>query len=261
MTRELSVFTDQEQLTAVTSLRVSGEGSRAMLCELGGGILRFSDMIFPGAGQDAIMAQKFEREAEGKGAHFDVYGTLLSADYPWLAVYNLGGTATIRTVTLPEDLAAIYDKTYPEPTDTAYEARRHFAGIAFTVPDAAVSTGVLRPRTGLVLPQRVDGPHIVHEVTPFRADVAGEFVKMMVPSSDDEAKATLAGLGYVSLDELVTRGLDSVAGTVSEISGGEISPAGFVVETDEEEEPLLLLSRIRRSTGWSRGGLSTQRFD
>jgi hypothetical protein len=96
---------------------------------------------------------------------------------------------------------------YPGPTDEAFEARRHFSAITFQAPNTETFTGKLQPGTGLVLPQHPNGPHIIHDITPTNPKNPGEFIKLAVPSSDEEAVEELTSRNYVTLDELITRGL------------------------------------------------------
>lgn len=211
MARQLEAITDPVQLTA--ELDHILDSVSLLLVELDGGLLRFSERVFPDADTGHVYAQKFQREAEGIGPHFDLYGSLVDSEYPYLGVYNLRGENDLKTVKLPDDLAKSYAENYPEANNEAYEARRHFGAIALGSPRLDVATGRFNPGMGLIFPQSERGAQIVHEVTPLDSSEPGEFVKLTVPL-DEAATDKIEEIGYITLDELVTK---SLGATIKEI--------------------------------------------
>jgi hypothetical protein len=183
----------------------------AFLAELGRGALRFATATFPEASVDQIYAQLNERESEGRGPHFDIYHESLHDDYPWLGVYNLSGTCAVSAAKLPEDMAKQYAELYPEPNEAARKARRHYGALVLGAETSRVGTGTLKPDMGLVLPQRPDGPHILHEVIPQDPSRPGSFIKMIVPKDDENTLATFSAEGFVLLDQLLTENMLTLA--------------------------------------------------
>jgi hypothetical protein len=209
---ELEIIRTPEALTDKVLSIPTDSHPEAFMTELGGGVLRFAEAAFPNTDRERIFVQSNDREPEGRGPHFDVYGKLLNEDYPWLAVFNLSGLALLSAMDLPEDLAKSYFDRYPVPTDAAFDARRLFSLIALQVPDAEtdVSMAQVGPGSGFVLPQKIEGPHIVHDIVPTDAQNPGKFVKLVVPASSNEAKTRMKDGGYEPLDELLTRGIGGV---------------------------------------------------
>ncbi|GEM_PF-5400023 len=176
--------------------------------KLGGGLLRFAGALYPGVAAEDVYAQVHDREPEGRGAHFDVYDSVLAPDTPWVGVYNLAGRVSLRAAKLPEDLADSYLSRFPDPTtEAAYTARREFSAIAFLQPDTDVLEGVIEPGMGMVLLQRAGSPYIIHELTPQDENHPGKFVKLVHPAANVQAKRRLKGKSYTPLDELVTTNL------------------------------------------------------
>ncbi|HVV25901.1 MAG TPA: hypothetical protein VHC21_02620 [Candidatus Saccharimonadales bacterium] len=195
----------------------------AFLAQLGRGAVRFAEATFPGASSvDQIYAQFNERESEGRGPHFDIYNEGLDENYPWLGVYNLAGTCEVAAATLPDDMAKQYAELYPEPNEAAHAARRHYGALVLGADTSRVGTGTLEPDMGLILPQRPQGPHIIHEVVPKNAADPGAFIKMIVPKKDEENLELIGEQGFMLLDELLT---------------GAIEPA----ETENDFEPTSIL--------------------
>lgn len=220
MSLELPVITDPSELTkAVTHIRTA-ENPGAIMSHLGGGILKFAGATFPDINTEDIYAQSNNREPEGRGAHFDVYGSFLDKNYPWLGLFNLAGRASLTTVTLPDELAKIYFDMYPTPTDEAFDARRHFSAIALGSKKAEITSGTLTSGTGLVLPQKDIGSHIVHDIVPEDPNQPGKYVKLIVPSGTEEANDRMRRGGYKPLDELLSEGL----GLTIETDTGEKFP-------------------------------------
>lgn len=201
-----------ELAEAVQAIRAEDE-PHAFMCELGGGLLRFANAAFPGAGEAKVFAQPNEREPEGRGAHFDVYADFIEEAYPWIGIFNLVGRATVKTTVLAPGLADNYFASFPDPTDEAFEARRHYSSIALAASNAKVYEGIFQAGTGLVLPQRKQGPHIVHDVIPNDGTVPGGYIKLVVPSTTEEAQSRMKSGGYKPLDELVTK---AAAGLVTD---------------------------------------------
>lgn len=238
MAAEIPIITNPGELTE-SVLRIRGDRDpAAVMCELGGGILRFAVAVFPAVAPDKIYAQYNHREPEGRGPHFDVYGAFLDEDYPWLGLYNLAGRVSLRTVSLPEDLSKVYAEMYPAPTDEAFDARRHFSAIALGDSKAKIATGTLDAGTGLVLPQKITGPHIVHDLVPENPDHPGKYVKLIAPNGSPEANERMNRGGYKPLDELLSEGL------------GLALEKGHVDEfADDTDEPLGLQRPGRRPRG------------
>lgn len=207
MAGELQVIKDAPELSTYVKSLNQDDNAQAVLCELGGGLLKFAEAAFPDADNSDIYAQHNEREPEGRGAHFDVYGDYVKKEYQWIGIFNLAGKAAVSTLVLPPELASSYFVSFPEPDDNAFEARRHYSAIALMTPGAKILTGRFNPATGLVLPQRKHGPHIIHDVVPSDKDNPGKFVKLVVPSNSKDAKDKIKSGAYEPLDEFVTRSL------------------------------------------------------
>jgi len=210
MANELQLFTNRSELTAHVNQEDKDSFDNAVLCELGGGLLRFTEATFLGVDPDRIYAQPNEREPEGRGPHFDVYANYVDQEHRWIGIYNLAGRTTVKTTVLAPELADIYFKTFPEPTDVAFEARRHFAEIALATPMAKIYTGRLDPGVGLLLPQRAEGPHIIHDIIPDDIQDPGKFIKLVVPSGEKEAMKKMSDGGYKPVDQLISEGLGAV---------------------------------------------------
>ncbi len=181
------------------------------ICRLGGGLLNFVEYVFPEAESRNIYAQLNVREPEGRGAHFDVYAPYLDRHYPYVAVYNLAGKVSVRTTVLPSVFADNYFANFPEPTDLAYDARRRFADLALMTPGAVIYEGELEPRTGLILPQKREGAHHVHDVVPVSPVQPGYFVKLAVSSGGQESLELLRQGEYEQFDDFVTKAVDAFA--------------------------------------------------
>lgn len=184
----------------------------AVVCDLGEGALRFVGLAFPGIRQsNRVFVQAFERDPEGSGPHFDLYGGLVDSRFPWLGVYNLEGNNALTVATLPSELAERYERTYPEPTAEAHDARRSLSAITLADPSVRVRTGSFVPGMGLVLPQRPNGPHTIHEIVP-TGEQPGRYLKMLVPPARSRsAREALTEMGYKTLEELVTTSLGRAA--------------------------------------------------
>ncbi len=225
------------------------DAQNIVLADLEGGLINFSKVIFGDVSASVIFAQKQQREAEGIGPHFDVHDDLVDNRYPFVGVFNLSGENKVRAVKLPDELAKIYRDTFPDADDAAYDARRHFGAIAFEAPNADVVEGRLSPGMGLVIPQGIHATQIVHEVTPLNPSMPGEFIKLTIPSRE-EAKQTIMNIGYVCLDELVTRGLSegTEAPQIGAIKFGHLGITTVSTNVDKKRRPLRD-TRTRRSSG------------
>jgi len=171
------------------------------------GLIAFAEAAFPDTPPSNIYAQMNDREPKGRGAHFDVYQGFIDENREWIAIFNLAGEAALRTAVLSPELSQIYFDTFPEPTDEAFEARRNFSAIALATPGAEISEGELRAGTGLILPQRANGPHIVHDIVPKSDETPGHYVKMAVPNDKEASKQRMISGNYQPLDDLVTEHL------------------------------------------------------
>jgi len=211
MADEIDLETRPERLALKADLILHGY-DEAVLCNLGGGVLRFTQAIFPGVDASDVFAQKFDRSPEGSGPHFDLQGDLIDAGHPLIGVYNLSGSNSVKSVVLPSELADSYFKMHPEADDEAYSARRSFGAIALGNPKAKIYMGNLNPGMGLVIPQRPAGPHVVHEITPNDPNCPGSFVKVLVAPDDSKAKSVLREeYGYLPIDDLATLGFSALA--------------------------------------------------
>jgi hypothetical protein len=260
MAAVLPIITNQEQFNEqLITLREPNQ-ALPFLSELGGGVLRFAGVVFPGVSVDNIFAEHSDREPGGRGPHFDIHGFSLEPDFPWLGVFNLFGEAEIRTAHLPKSLSNAYAELFPEPEDAAYAARRHFGALALSAQGADVLTGTLHANTGIIIPQFKDGPHVVHEVIPKNSGKPGEIIKMFVPSQDKKVIDDVRDMGYIPLDELTTEGL---GGHVEAPKTSEMIWLGLGQEDEEELHPSnRRLPRSIPSVGLSRRhGLSRRRLD
>lgn len=171
-------------------------------------ILSFAESAFPEDSIQDIYAQKFQREHGGRGAHFDVYGEYLKR--PYLATYNLEDAAKIKWLDLPIELTRDYFSSYPEPTDAAKDARRHYSAIALGRPDAIIAEDEIEPKDGFIIPQYdhklIEVPPTIHDIRP-KGHNPGSFVKLVVPKNETVIDQVLAPRGYMRLGELATNAL------------------------------------------------------
>lgn len=182
------------------------------------GLLGFAEDAFPTASIDEIYAKHYEREPEGRGAHFDVYRDLLDPEYPWLAVYNLAGRVSLRALKLPDELAESYFKRFPFPSSAAFKARRDYSSIALnSTEDEDIYTATLDAGDDMVIAQYADGPHIIHEIVPENPSDPGEFIKLVVPR-DGESQVLIEEDDMVPLDKLATSALTNQAQRAPKLS-------------------------------------------
>jgi len=233
---EVETFTNPEELTkAVLEIRNS-DFNQLLVCKLGGSIVRFASSVFPGEEETELYANTFTRN-DSIGPHFDVYGDWLDEKFPWVGVYNLAGNAHVETTPLADDLAVIYRRMYPDRTDEASVARRHFGAIALGDPAIDATKFDLKPGIGMVFPQRPGGLEVVHEVTPKANSKPGKFLKIIRPKTDQSIRQSLTSeYEYKPLDVLMTEAL-----------GGESNATDVDVIPRLTELPHV--PRMRRSRG------------
>lgn len=200
------ITTPDAALKAVEKIS-KNKSNNLVIVRLGGGALQFAETAFSGVSTQKILAKKVTREAQGRGPHFDAYKDLLSDQFPYLAQYNLSGTASIETAHLQPELAAAYWRQFPEHSEEAYNARRHLGYTALLTAGDQKTTGTLEPGTGFILPQNHNAP-IIHNVVPVDPKQPGEFIKLLVPSDSAEAREFMQDDGYMSLDSIMTQALE-----------------------------------------------------
>ena len=200
----MEAITNAEQLEVrLASLR-RGHCNELLLCALNGGLLSFVAAAFPGLAVSAVHARHCFREPQGQGPHFDVYGPILDKAFPWVAVFNIVGDASVRALRLHDALAIEYFHEHPEASVAASQARRHTSAEAFAIPGAQLSQGVLWRHSGLIIPQLPAGPHWVHDIAPLHPDKPGQFLKLLVPPRSLGAERELSMQGYKPLDDVVS---------------------------------------------------------
>lgn len=198
---ELQPITQPSEL-AVAIGGLDPQAPKPLLTQLGGGVLRFSEAVFPDIDRDRVYAQKFIREFTGKGAHFDVYNDFVDEEHPLIGVYNLTGHAVLRAVALSQDLQEYYDKQYPHPTDEAFERRKQVGDLTLSEPGITVMEGKIEPGIGMIFPQFRLGRHLVHDVVPTKSEV-GSFIKLAVPKNESTATKELKSRGYEPFSQFV----------------------------------------------------------
>lgn len=207
MVHELRVIDNPSDFAEAVGEVKSGVRNEIILGKWSGGLLEFAGVAFPGVDPDDIYVKRHQREATGRDAHFDVYKEFVNPNMPWAGHYNLSGEATVETVTLPEDLALVYESRYPVQNEASARARRHLSRFALEAPDADVGTGRIAARSRFVLPVRPNGPHIVHDIVPIDPVKPGVFVKLIVPPHTKEERDDLQSIDYVPLDAFLTNSI------------------------------------------------------
>lgn len=215
MTCELPINTDPVSFRGeVRAMHTSQERLRVdeavRLCHLGGGVIKFAETIFPGISATDIQAEVYEREPEGRGAHFDVYDETLVEEFPYLGVFNLDGEVEVTAAELPDDLAKIYFERFPEPNDTAFKARRDFSSIALNLPDTKIYKGTMEAGSGMVLLQNKEGPHIIHNVVPRDPSLPGKFIKLVYTSGSPQFQDVLEKTALRPLDEVLSAAVAAI---------------------------------------------------
>lgn len=263
MSHSLEVVTDVEQFRQklIPFNTFDGEGLKSveekavLLGQLGGGILQLASVAFPELDNQHIYARKYTRESEGRGPHFDTYGTFLRSRHQHLALYNLAGDISLRAALLPDDLQDVYENHYPDLEDkklgeAAYKARRHLSALVFDDPRTQIATADLSAGTSMVLSQRKAGPHVVHEIIPKDSRTPGEFIKLIAPSENKDSNAVRAmrKAGYTSLDEFITKNMTTPLPELvnSEPSIFDLLPSTPVSNTPKKPRSLPKIPKPRR---------------
>lgn len=202
----LTPVTEESDLRNALKRIRRGADEGPIICELNAGLFGFLQAVFPDLPPSELYGQVFDREPSGHGAHFDVYDEYLHTDFPWVAIFNLAGHATVTTVRLPEALATSYARSHGEPSNEAYAERRRISEAALTVPAVHPDKGFLASGSGLIIPQQRKGPDWVHDVVPVLAQQPGRFVKFAAVEANKTR--ALSGRRYVSLDELLRKALN-----------------------------------------------------
>lgn len=184
-----------------------GAPDEPLLISTGGDFIEFTEAAFPGVPTSQLAARFTRRSPNGSGAHFDVYEQFLSPDFPWLGVFNLSGHAALKAATLPAELNRDYRERFPEPTDAAHRARRHYSQIALDGGED-IYTYQLIDRTGIVIPQLKGNLPVVHEVSPVEASRPGAFIKVAV--LDDVVEEAYKATEMLSFDSVVSCLIDDV---------------------------------------------------
>ncbi len=253
MAHELPIARDRQEVSDYIDT-LEQVKSPLLLTDLPGGFLEFTDAVYSGVERNDIYARKFDRGPQGLGAHWDVYDDRINPERSWVGVFNIAGTSAVAATFLESDLAEAYDKRYPKPTADAREARRHFSALAFGSPYADIFHGVLTPSTGIVLPQKIAGPDVVHEITPDNEAEPGQYIKIIVPRA--EVRAEFENDGYMRLDEFVTSSIGMAVKREREMSDTEVNARAWVDALREPvptERPSSRRARLGRS---QRGGRS-----
>lgn len=224
------------------------------LCDLGGGVIQFAETIFPAADITSIHAQLYDREPKGRGAHFDLYHDLLDDRYPYIGVFNLRGKAKVTAAHLPDDLAKAYFERFPEPNESSAQARRHFSSIALDDPSANIYEGRIEAETGMVITQRKDQPHVIHNIVPTDPDNPGKFIKLAYLNDSPKTLQAAGMAGMKSIDKLLTGILSSSSTQIPQDLSDFISevPPG-ALPSDRLDDRLI----SRQATAHRRPGLSS----
>ena len=200
----ISVTNAYELQGALTRIR-RGEKQAPVIWERAAGVLEFLSLAFPRHEETTLCGQVFTREPEGRGAHFDVYDSLLDPAYPWVAVFNLAGDSVVSVFPLPDQLARRYAREHPEATDDAYLKRRRLADEALADPSIRPEKGLLLAGYGLIIPQQQSGPKWVHDVVPISKERPGRFVKFA--AARDGRIHELYERGYAGIESLLKQAL------------------------------------------------------
>lgn len=246
----------REMSWALSSFENDADQVHAAVTNSEEGVLRFASSVFGmreviDGSFVGVQGQVEERPAEGKGPHFDTYGDLLHDAHPYIAIFNLAGSVSLRTTVLPPELAQDYYKTYPEPTEQAYRARRGYAGLAFDRPNALIDQVDLKPGSGVVFPQPRTGfeGHVVHEVTPSQSESPGHFVKLCVPDVREEAREAIEEMGFKPIDIVITSALGV---EIPEKTLPGLRPPAGVTRLNDQGLDSIQSPRRRRGSGLRR---------
>src|ERR1019366_3926415 len=104
MTREFQIIRNPQDLVDKLDDQLrQPDTANALMADLGGGLLKFSEAVFPELDRDKIYVHKFQRPPQGTGPHLDTHSNIVDTSYPWIGIFNLSGNSHIRTVRIPED--------------------------------------------------------------------------------------------------------------------------------------------------------------
>lgn len=144
----------------------------------------------------AVYVRRELRAGRSRGPHFDLYQSVVHRDYPFVATFNIVGDASVESTVLDQALASYYFSHYPQPTETAYTARRLVSELTLIQRrQSALETGRITPGVGLVIPQREFALPVVHEVRPAHGS-PGVFLKFLVPRPEDGSFAFVERQGF-----------------------------------------------------------------
>lgn len=170
----------------------------------------FVQGVFGEIDPEELLVKEVGRPQEGIGPHFDLHDDLVNPEHPFIATYNIHGEATLRATALPKELWDYYKSQYPEATEQAKIARRHLGALALMDPTSTVYKGTVRKGTGLIIPQVVGEPPLIHNIAPLSRHrsvpnpargVAGKFLKFVAPRPTMKALRTLEKEGYGTFAE------------------------------------------------------------
>lgn len=161
---------------------------------------QFVDSLFPDVQPPtAVYVSRETRSGSGRGPHFDLYQAVVHRDYPFVATLNLVGDATVVSTVLDRTLASYYFKHYPQPTETAYTARRLVSALTLSQPQRTPQVARIGAGVGVIIPQREYALPVVHDVRPdaeYGPSSYGLFLKFVVPRPDDASLAFVESLGF-----------------------------------------------------------------
>lgn len=249
---ELGAFKESVRNIATSLESPMGVDESIRLCKLGGGVIQFARTVFFDTEFTSVHAELYDREPQGRGAHFDLYQDLLDDRFPYIGVFNLSGEAKVTAACLPDDLTKAYFERYPEPNDAAAQARRQFSAIVLQDPKVDVYEGKLEAGSGMVIAQRKDQPHVIHSIEPLDTNNPGKFVKFAyLEGSTKKVLKAAKDIGMRSLDELLTDNLSGVSAQLPQDLTDYISevPPG-VLPSDHSR-------LISSQAGYRRPGLSS----
>ncbi|GAB3032063.1 hypothetical protein MBOU_12480 [Mycobacterium bourgelatii] len=161
---------------------------------------RFVASLFPHVDpRTAVYVSRQTRIGFSRGPHFDLYQSMVHPAYPFVAILNLVGSATVESAVLHPALASYYFKHHPVPTENAYIARRLVSSLALEHPAAQVERNAVEPSVGMIIPQQNGALPVVHYVwppAPYGRESYGLFLKFIVPRPEAEALAAARDQGF-----------------------------------------------------------------
>lgn len=157
----------------------------------------FVETLFGDAAkQGRVYVCREVRTGPDRGPHFDLYHPIVDPAFPFVAMFNVLGTATVVSTELDPELSAYYFKHYPlpGPSENGYAVRRLMGGIALRQPGMRIERQTLEVGQGLIFPQRGGALPVVYDLqAPQDAATAnGLFLKLLVPRRETEAMALAA---------------------------------------------------------------------